>query len=202
MQKHLIIFIKNPVLGTVKTRLARSIGEEAALEVYIDLMNKCKRECSKVDAERHLFYSKEIVSDDVWSPQDFHKKLQVEGGLGEKISAAFENVFEENGKVLIIGSDCYDLSATIIEKAFSSLNESDVVIGPANDGGYYLLGINKFEPELFEKINWSTESVLVETLEKAKQRELSVTLLEELVDIDNLDDLEKSGYNYKKEVSK
>lgn len=194
MQKHLIIFIKNPVVGTVKTRLAESIGDLKALEVYQDLMEKCRQEALKVACKRHLFYSKAIVETDAWSPEHFEKKVQVEGNLGDKIVGAFQDVFKKKGKVLIIGSDCYDLSAEIINDAFQKLNQFDVVIGPANDGGYYLLGMNKFQPELFRNITWSTGSVLMETMDRVKAKNLSAILLKELIDLDTLEDLEKSGY--------
>lgn len=197
MQNHLIIFVKNPVLGTVKTRLAKSVGDEKALDIYQDLMMKCQLEASGVNAKRHLFYSKNILENDDWSNVNFEKKIQVEGNLGDKITGAFETVFQEKGKVLIIGSDCYDLTAEIIEEAFDRLENNDVVIGPANDGGYYLLGTNQFHPELFRKITWSTETVLQETVEQAKTKKLSVSLLKELIDLDTLEDLEKSGYSLK-----
>lgn len=196
MQNHLIVFVKNPVLGTVKTRLAKSIGNKKALEVYQDLVEKCRSECLNTNAKRHLFYSKQISNDD-WSEKDFSKYIQVDGDLGEKITAAFREVSKIGGKVVIIGSDCYDLDAAVIEKAFKKLDESDVVIGPANDGGYYLLGTNDYHPELFQKVTWSTETVLKETMQQANSKNLSVTLLKELIDLDTIEDLEQSGYTLK-----
>ncbi|MDA9312486.1 TIGR04282 family arsenosugar biosynthesis glycosyltransferase [Vicingaceae bacterium] len=195
MQNHLIIFVKNAVLGTVKTRLAASIGDEKALEVYSDLMQKCQQEALKVQCKRHVFYSQSIPVKDGWAKENVEKKLQAEGDLGEKITSAFHNVFKEKGRVLIIGSDCFDLDAETIRQAFQELNSCDLVIGPANDGGYYLLGTNNFHPELFENVNWSTETVLEETIQQAKTKDLSVTLLKELIDLDTLEDLEKSGYS-------
>ncbi len=196
MQNHLIVFVKNPVLGTVKTRLAASIGEKKALEVHLDLMEKCRTECLKVNAKRHLFYSKNIV-EDAWDMAHFEKHLQAEGDLGKKITEAFRGIFQQGGKVVIIGSDCFDLDAETIDEAFDKLESSDVVIGPANDGGYYLLGTNNFHPELFENVNWSTETVLMETVQQAKQNNLRVTLLKELIDLDTIEDLKKSGYQLK-----
>ena len=196
MLKNLIVFIKNPVIGTVKTRLAKTIGDESALQVYRDLMEKSRKETQEVSADRYLFYSKEIKADN-WSTEHFYKQLQAEGDLGFKMKSAFAEVIKKNSKTIIIGSDCYDLTSTIIETAFKELDSNDLVIGPANDGGYYLLGINKFIPELFEEIEWSTEVVLQQTLEKAKQLELKVKCLQELIDIDNIDDLKKSGYSLK-----
>lgn len=194
MQKHLIIFVKNPVVGTVKTRLAESIGDLKALEVYQDLLEKCRQEVQKVYCKRHLFYSQNIARGDDWTDQFFEKRIQAEGDLGLKISEAFKTVFQQKGKVLIIGSDCYDLTDAIIQEAFDKLDHTDVVIGPANDGGYYLLGTKQFHPELFQNITWSTESVLEETITRAKSKNLSFVLLKELIDLDTLEDLEKSGY--------
>jgi len=197
MLNQLIIFVKNPVLGTVKTRLAKSIGDGKALEVYLDLMEKCRQEVQKVDCKRHLFYSQYIVKSDDWTSQLFDKRIQAEGDLGVKISEAFKTVFQENSKVLIIGSDCYDLTDIIIQEAFRKLDEADVVVGPANDGGYYLLGTKQLHPDLFQEITWSTESVLEETVLRAKSKNLSVVLLKELIDLDTLEDLKKSGYDLK-----
>lgn len=196
MLNKLIIFIKNPVLGTVKTRLATAIGDEMALNVYNRLLEKSQKETQAVSAERHLFYSKEIKHDN-WSSNHFNKHLQVEGDLGEKMRSAFETVIEPSSKAIIIGSDCYDLTSEIIEEAFEALDINDLVIGPANDGGYYLLGMKKLRPELFDSIAWSTEAVLSQTLKKAKQLGLKVKSLQELIDIDNIDDLKKSGYSPK-----
>lgn len=202
MQNHLIIFIKNPVLGTVKTRLAKTIGDEAALKVYKDLMHKCQLESLSTHTKRHLYYSRQIIEKDGWSSSDFEKKLQAEGDLGVKISEAFKSVFLEGDRVIVIGSDCYDLSAETIEHAFKELENVDLVIGPANDGGYYLLGTKRFYPSLFEEIQWSTETVLNETLKQANELNLTVSTLEELVDLDTLEDLEKSGYQLKERANK
>lgn len=200
MQKHLIIFIKNPILGTVKTRLAKTIGNESALKVYKDLMEKCRKESLTVEAIRHLFYSKQILEHDQWSSTDFEKKLQAEGDLGKKLSDAFQTVSKIGEKVLVIGSDCYDLTATLIEEAFDKLEDNDLVLGPANDGGYYLLGTKSFSPFLFEGINWSTETVLEETVKQANKHNLKVAILKELVDLDTIEDLNQSGYPFKKEI--
>lgn len=196
MIKNLILFIKNPVIGSVKTRLAETIGEELALQVYMDLMQKSCKETLAVSAERYLFYSKEIVKDN-WSVEQFKKRLQAEGSLGFKMKSAFAEVVKKNSKTIIIGSDCYDLTSRHIELAFKELDANDLVLGPANDGGYYLLGMKKFIPELFEGIAWSTELVMQQTLKKADQLDLKVKCLQELIDIDNIADLKESGYSLK-----
>jgi rSAM/selenodomain-associated transferase 1 len=194
MKKQLIIFIKNPEKGKVKTRLAKSIGDEKALQVYHDLLDNCRVECLKVDAERYLYYSSFIDENDNWTSNSFHKKLQKGEGLGVRMSNAFEEA--PSGKTIVIGSDCYELNASIIEEAFQALEKNQVVVGPANDGGYYLLGMNGFYPELFQNIDWSTERVFDQTKKKIKGLGLDCEILQELVDLDTLEDLEQSSYKF------
>lgn len=195
MTRNLIVFVKNPEKGKVKTRLAKSVGDDKALEVYIQLMAKCQLETTQVEANRFLFYSNEIAEEDSWSNEQYIKKIQFQGDLGDRIVHAFREVFQfSEGPTLIVGSDCYDLDAQIIEQAFQVLQEEDLVIGPANDGGYYLLGVNQHNPDLFMNIDWSTEKVLAQTIEIATQKKMSYSLLEELIDLDTFEDLEKSGF--------
>jgi len=193
MPNTLLIFVKNPILGHVKSRLAADIGEEKALAVYLDLVEKTRKETEQLTGVRCvLYYSNFIDKDDEWSSDFFEKRLQSKGDLGDKMQKAFQESSDD--KVIIIGSDCYDLQREHIEKAFDKLNSIDIVIGPANDGGYYLLGMKKLYPELFEGVDWSTEKVLTQTLDKIKSLNLSVGFLEELVDLDTLRDLQQSGY--------
>ncbi len=191
----LIIFMKNPELGKVKSRLAKDIGEEKALKVYNDLLDKCRIECIQVDAERQLHYHLRIDEEDEWNSADFAKFLQVKGELGEKMSSAIGRaISEEEASVVLIGSDCYDLDHNTITTAFEALNFSDLVLGPANDGGYYLIGMNQNHNTLFENIDWSTDRVLEQTVQQAERLNLSYFILEELIDLDTFDDLKKSGY--------
>ena len=192
----LIIFIKNPVLGKVKTRLAATIGDEKALLVYQQLLTRTEQITKNLVGKKYLFYSDFIDSNDFWDDRTFIKDIQVKGGLGEKIVHAVKKVFQENNRVIIIGSDCYDLTQETIEEAFSKLEDSDVVIGPANDGGYYLLGMNTFYPTLFTDINWSTDEVLSSTIEKINQQGLNYFLLPELIDVDTIEDLKTTELSY------
>jgi len=190
----LIIFKKNPELGKVKTRLASDIGEDKALEVYIELLDKCKMECLQVEAAKHLYYHEEIRSDD-WSEESFIKHVQKDGDLGLKMEDAVSSSFNSGASsVVIIGSDCYDLDHHLISSAFDLLEKTDLVLGPANDGGYYLIGMNEVHSQLFKNINWSTDQVLKQTLKKAEDSNLTYFLLEELIDLDNFDDLKQSGF--------
>ncbi len=196
MSKSILIFIRNPELGKVKTRLAKSIGNQKALFVYERLLEQTRETVLKVNATRLLFYSDYISNSDRWNENDFIKYLQVSGNLGHRMQEAFEKAFQKGShKVIIIGSDCYDLLEETINSAFNMLESSDAVIGPANDGGYYLLGMNSYTPEVFRDINWSTSSVFNETVSKFKWLNKTISILPELIDIDELSDLEASTFN-------
>ncbi len=190
ISKALIIFIKNPEKGKVKTRLAKTEGEDFALRTYLALQQKTKEVALKTNTQAFLFYSKEINTNDDWDNSRFKKLVQEGETLGDKMKAALKEVLSVSDKAVIIGSDCYDISAEVIEIAFSKLDEYDVVFGPANDGGYYLLGMNKLHPELFEGIEWSTQTVLKDSIMHLKEK--NYFLLEELIDIDTIDDLKQT----------
>lgn len=186
---HLIIFVKNPVLGKVKTRLAAAIGNEKALEVYLELLEITRSECLKTACTRNIFYSDEIA-DDTWDNDHFNKFVQQGNDLGARMNNAFEQVFALGAqKALIIGSDCPQLSSNLLEEAFSFLDEKDAVIGPATDGGYYLLGMKKPRPYLFENKEWSTDSVFASTISDFEANRISYHRLEELSDLDTVNDL-------------
>jgi rSAM/selenodomain-associated transferase 1 len=191
ISKGLIIFIKNPVLGKVKTRLANTIGDERALKIYRHLLNHTRKVSEKVDAFRFLFYSDTIIPDDEWSNDLFQKHQQDGIGLGSKIQNAFNVAFLQSQYNVIIGSDCLDIGPEIITESYKHLEAYDLVIGPAMDGGYYLIGMKSYYASLFEDIEWSSEKVLSQTIEKAKSLKLNVKLMTELSDIDNEDDLAK-----------
>jgi len=184
----LIIFTKNPELGKCKTRLAKSIGDTAALEVYKKLLQHTAKVTQDLSADKVVFYNIEPIDQDDFSSTYFSKKTQRGNDLGEKMSNAFQEGFQNNyEKVVIIGSDLYDLQTRDIDEAFLQLTHNDYVIGPAKDGGYYLLGMKKFTPEVFQEINWSTATVLKETLHILKNKK--VALLTQKNDIDTIDDI-------------
>ncbi len=188
MDKHLIIFIKNPELGKAKTRIAKTMGDEKALSIYKELLQHTLDTTLQVDCSRHLFYSAHINREDQWSEKDFIKQLQIEGGLGDKIKDAFKTVMKTADSCLIIGSDCGDMSADILNQAFTALRSHDVVLGPTFDGGYYLLGVSKPDLELFDGVAWSTETVYEQTLEKVKAASVTYFELPKLHDIDYEED--------------
>ena len=190
----LIIFIKNPKLGKVKTRLAVTVGDEKALSIYKKLLDFTQKLAISLPCERLLFYSDEIETNDNWSNIFFQKNKQHGNDLGERMKNAFQKTLLTSKKAVIIGSDCAELTKEILENAFDALEKNDFVIGPAEDGGYYLIGMNYFEPSVFENINWSTEEVLPKTLEKIAHLERKVALLPTLSDTDNEEDWKKIAH--------
>ena len=186
----IMVFVRNPELGRVKTRLAKSVGDQAALETYKTLSKHTFKIISEIDSDKLIFFSDKIQDNDIWTATNCKKQIQTKGDLGQKMLAAFQYGFSLGyQKILIIGSDLYSLRPKHIESAFEQLENYDVVIGPALDGGYYLLGLNFIIPKIFKQKQWSTSSVLKETLSDLK--EFNVNLLEPLNDIDTYEDLKK-----------
>lgn len=189
----LIVFIKNPVEGEVKTRLGAAVGSTNALLIYKKLLKHTRDVAAQLDCGRQVWYSSMIDRRDPWSEDRFDKKLQQGGDLGEKMSAAFQKAFESGYEnVVIIGSDCADIEPHHIEKAFNALDENDAVIGPSKDGGYYLLGLAEFREELFRDIEWSTPKVFEKTTELFSRGGMTFKTLETLNDIDTIEDLKQS----------
>lgn len=183
----LIIFTRNPELGKCKTRLAKTVGNQSALDVYKYLLQHTANVSKQVNTERFVFYSETISIKDIWEDSYFQKKLQKGNDLGERMENAFLELLGTHKKVIIIGSDLLDLSTEIIEDAFYKLDTHDVVIGPAEDGGYYLLGIKKLHQNIFKNKAWGTETVRKDTLNDLQNS--TVFLLKELNDIDTFEDV-------------
>ena len=191
----IIIFIKNIEKGKVKTRLAATVGDDQALKIYEALLKHTQKVVRAVDAERFLFYSSFVEKEDEWSADFFNKKVQSQGDLGSRMSDAFQHVLEKNGKAIIVGSDCASLTPEIIKAALDKLDEYPFVIGPTFDGGYYLLGMNSFEPSVFENIEWSTEIVFPKTLLRMADLGKRCYFMPQLSDIDYEEDWEKYGWD-------
>lgn len=192
MKEALIIFVRNPVLGKVKSRLASTIGGEKALQVYKHLLNHTKSITEKLPLAKFVYYADAVTENDIWN--GYEKKLQCGNTLGERMQMAFSELFSAGySGICIIGSDCHAISSADIESAFEKLNQHDLVIGPAADGGYYLLGCKKNIPELFINKKWGSPAVLEATLADAVKLKLSVYKLQMLNDIDEEKDLAGSG---------
>lgn len=186
----LIIFVKNPEKGKVKTRLAADVGDGRALNIYLQLLDITRSAACKVNCHRHLFYSDFVDDNDDWSSADFTKHVQCGDDLGDRMLHALQNVL--NGdvrKAVIIGSDCPNIRSGIVESAFAALDEADVVIGPAKDGGYYLIGMKEPLSFLFQGREWSTPSVCSSTVRDLQSNGRSYFLLPELSDVDTVRDL-------------
>ena len=183
----LIIFARKPEVGKVKTRLAASIGNHRALDIYKLLLNHTRSVAKAANATTFIFVT-ETVTDDFWS--SFPCELQKGENLGEKMQNAFELIFAKGyKKCVIIGSDCPELSTGIINNAFELLKDHAVVIGGANDGGYYLLGTKKLVPSLFQNKAWSTASVFENTIQDFINENLSYKQLPFLNDLDEEKDI-------------
>ncbi|WP_253256144.1 TIGR04282 family arsenosugar biosynthesis glycosyltransferase [Formosa algae] len=175
-------------MGKCKTRLAKTIGDENALDIYRTLLQHTAKISENVKADRFVFYSEHIHKNDTWDDNNFRKKLQQGDDLGERMHNAFSELFQNNyQKVIIIGSDLLDLTTEMINDAFDELEHHDTVIGPAKDGGYYLLGMKTLQTELFQNKAWGTSTVLEASLKNLTNK--SVYFLEELNDIDTFEDI-------------
>lgn len=188
----LIIFTRNPELGKCKTRLAATVGEETALEIYNFLLRHTVSITKDLLAAKQVWYSEEIWEDDVWEDTLYDKKLQCGKDLGIRMANAFQEGFASGyERIIIIGSDMYDLSQNDLQDAFASLKENDYIIGPAEDGGYYLLGMKAFKPELFQEMAWGSETVLKNTLNVLKDERYCILNLRNDVDVyDDIKDIE------------
>ena len=200
MKKEVVlVFEKNAILGQVKTRLASGMGELPALEIYKHLVQLTYSALEEVPVPVWIFFSDFI-------PESTHPIVEnslVQQGqdLGERMSNAFARTFESGrDKVVLIGTDCPTLQSQHLLQAFEALNHSDLVLGPATDGGYYLIGMKSSAAYLFEGIAWSTSQVLSQTLHVASQQGLIVTLLPELDDIDTQEDWQRYSSQFENKI--
>jgi rSAM/selenodomain-associated transferase 1 len=189
----ILLFIKAPFKGLVKSRLAAAVGEEAALQLYknfiLDIIDAL---VTSGYPFRICFYppdTEEAIT--TWLVG--HPVMPQDGNdLGERMELAFKKVFSDGfSSAILIGSDIPDLAPAVFHEAFQSLNENDAVIGPAADGGYYLIGFNQrsFLPRIFRGISWSTDLVFQETMDILEESSLRVHLVPQWKDVDTLEDL-------------
>lgn len=187
-RKLLIIFVKNPVLGQCKTRLAATVGNQIALDIYQFLLQQTNTISQPCTAVKHVYYSHYIDENDLWDTKYFKKKLQEGNDLGARMQHAFQQGFKDGfEKIIIIGSDLYDIQTGDLEDAFIALESNDFVVGPSEDGGYYLLGMKKMNRELFQNKNWGTASVLKDTLSNLPLE--NTALLPSRNDVDTYEDI-------------
>lgn len=190
------VFLKNPVLGSVKTRLASDIGDAAALEVYLALVEATRSVVKKIPVAKTLWFDsflpeKKDLGD--WGSGEVSLRIQEGRNLGERMRNSFLDSFKKGYTYsVLIGSDCPELEEIHLREAFRLLGENEVVFGPALDGGYYLIALKEDFPDLFREIPWSTEKVFAESVKRAKSSGKKVGLLETLSDLDDLKDLKEA----------
>jgi len=192
MKQALLIFTKNLTDGKVKTRLAATIGNVAALSVYVQLLRHTARITRDINVEKKVLYSDYVAIADIWDEEIYSKAVQEGTDLGDRMHNAIHDAFGQgNTAVAVIGSDCIDLTEEIISESFRKLEEFDIVIGPAEDGGYYLIAMKNENEALFRNMIWSASEVLSQTISKCNDLNLSVFCLPQLSDIDTEADLIK-----------
>lgn len=189
MSKQLIILAKNPVLGKAKTRLAATVGNKIALNVYAYLLEHTNAIAQKSGVPVHVFFTDELEEGEIWG--GFQQHLQKGYSLGDRM---YNSLLQVGTPAVIIGTDCFDLSEKIIQQAFIALENHDVVIGPAEDGGYYLIGMNTPQAQLFKNKKWSTDSVFIDTIEDIKTSGLTHFILPTLTDIDTEENIYNSSF--------
>ena len=183
-----------PVEGTVKTRLAKTIGSEKALALYRWLGLR-QLEAALEAGKTEVRYAPDNAESAMreWLGDEVECVPQGLGELGERMERAVEAAFAETGteRVILIGADCPSLDAAALREAEDCLGEADVAIGPAEDGGYYLLGLKRAHASLFAEIPWGTDRVLERTIERCREAGLKVALLERREDVDDWESLQR-----------
>ncbi len=191
----LIIFTRYPEPGRTKTRLIAAIGAEGAADLHRHMaehaLSLAKGSAAYQDVEIKVYYDGgDQRLFESWLGHDLTYVAQQGDDLGKRMAEAFVETFHESEEpVIIIGTDCPDLTTGVMDEAFRLLSCSDLVLGPAADGGYYLIGLNHPIPELFEGVHWGTNEVLSKTQAIAHSLGLKVSMLETLNDIDRPEDL-------------
>lgn len=193
----LIIFTRYPEPGKTKTRMIPALGEEGAAKLQRQMTENTLAKVKKLQAfypvsvEIHFAGGNQQLMQ-AWLGADVIYHQQGEGDLGKRMASAFERSFTAGMKgVVIIGTDCPDLDTQIMAEAFKFLETQDVVLGPAQDGGYYLIGLRRLIPELFVGINWGTSQVRQQTVEIADRLGLAIAFEPMLNDIDRPEDLSR-----------
>ncbi|MBA4744893.1 MAG: TIGR04282 family arsenosugar biosynthesis glycosyltransferase [Muricauda sp.] len=189
MSKNLLLILtRNPELGKCKTRLAAKVGDKTALDIYNFLLDKTVSFTKDLKVEKWVYYSEEVWENDIWDNKVYQKKLQKGKDLGERMMNAFKEGFQAGFEnIIVIGSDMFHLNQSDLEEAFSKFKDHNYVVGPAEDGGYYLLGMKSLREELFQNKTWGTNTVLSDTLSDLKLEKIA--LLDEKNDVDYYEDI-------------
>lgn len=186
----LVMFAKYPEMGKVKTRLSKDIGEEKAVAVYSKILSKLVSTHKGQNYDFKIAFSPDSKEGSFKEMFSVDLILQSSGNIGDRMRAVFYSMLDKYDKVVVIGSDTPNISSSDIEEAFLRLDNADAVVGPAVDGGYYLIGMKEFT-DFFSGITWSTSSVFEDTTELIVEFHQKYELLEEKRDIDTADDLKE-----------
>jgi len=194
MKNALIMFMKAPRLGTVKTRMQPQLTQEQSQQLYMAMGNDLFAQhssCPDYDLLVSFWPPDGLLDMQQWMGSDASYFPQHNGDLGLKMERAFQETLARGyEKVCIIGSDLPTIDSKLVGKAFEKLSNTDAVFGPTDDGGYYLIAMKESNPPIFANIAWSTETVLPRTLENAASVNLKVELLKQLRDIDSFDEVQ------------
>ncbi len=193
--QHLIIFTRYPEPGKTKTRLIPALGTEGAANLQRQMtehtISQAKNLQKIIDISLEIRFvggNSQLMQD--WLGYDLVYQSQGEGDLGKRMERSLSNAFQAGAQyIVIIGTDCPNVNAQVLTTAFEELQQCDLVLGPAVDGGYYLIGLQQPVPELFTNIDWGTAQVLQQTVEISHLLNLSVVYLPTLADIDRPEDL-------------
>ncbi len=180
------MFVKAPRPGFVKTRLAKGLGLETACQAYRHMVDAVLERMASF-SEVELRFSPDDAEPEIrpWLRPAWTARPQGNGNLGQRMQAAFAETFAAGmDRVTLIGSDCPEITSGDVRQAWRELATHDVVLGPSTDGGYWLIGLKAPQPALFENVSWGSESVLAETLQRAKAAQLRIQILRILSDID------------------
>ena len=190
---HVIIFAKAPLLGRVKTRLIPVLGPELALDAHLEMVRLTLEKISQLNYSATLWLSESNQEGASWGREhSLPVEVQCSGDLGMKMLDAISRTLEASPeKVVLIGSDCPVLSQKDIHDAFLWLDQHDIVIFPCEDGGYGLIAMKQSHAELFSQIGWSTPSVMTETLDRARDHNLSVKCGRMIWDVDYIEDWQR-----------
>jgi len=188
----LIIFSKNPEHNRAQSLLVEDLSEEQALTVHHKLLVYTKEITKRLNCDKAVYYSHHIDNNDLWDNMIYSKGLQQGADRGEKMTDAFTKSFAAGmDRVVVIGTDCIELESYMIKEAFAVLENNDVVLGPAKDGDYYLLGMRKFLPTLLMDKDWKSMNLLMDTILDLKKLEAKYYLLKTLSNIKSLEDLNR-----------
>ena len=190
----LIIYSRYPEAGKTKTRMIPALGAQKAAQLQRQMTEHTLDTARKLRSERQINIevhfaggNQQLMTD--WIGEDIQYIPQTNGDLGDRMNHSFTNAFNSSQRVVIIGIDCPDIDIQILNNAFDALQKKELVLGVAQDGGYYLIGLNKTVPQLFQNITWGTEKVLSQTKAIAQTLNLNVEYLTTLSDVDRPEDL-------------